>query len=128
MTGAILHQRPARTVAGMGVGAMACSLFRLVRGHEPFQFVTLGTGGMITLLALGAAAVASALLRRPVMVAVTGALFMAAGLVQLIQLSGSTNWFDGNASFFALTVGLGLGLVAVGFTELSAPNDEDGSP
>jgi hypothetical protein len=122
-TRGMMRPRPARTVAGIGVGAIACSLFRLVKGREHFQFVHFGIGGLIVLLVLGAAAVASALLRRPVLVAVTGALFVAAGVIQLVQLSGTTNWFDGNATFFALTLGLGLGLVAVGLTELSAPGE-----
>ena len=122
-TGATMRARQARTVAGIGAGAMACSLFRLVNGREHFQFVHPGTGGVIVLLVLGAAAVASALLRRPMLVAVIGALFMAAGVIQLVQLSGTTNWFEGNATFFALTLGLGLGLVAVGLTELSAPGE-----
>ncbi len=120
---AAMRPRQARSVAGIGVGAIACSLFRLVNRREHFQFVHFGTGGLIVLLVLGAVAVASALVRRAVFVAVTGAVFVAAGIVQLVQLSGKTNWFDGNATFFALTLGLGLGLVAVGLTELSGPSE-----
>jgi hypothetical protein len=120
---AAMRPRSARTVGGIGVGAIGCSLFRLVKGREHFQFVHFGTGGVIILLVLGAAAVAAALLRWPALVVVIGAMFVAAGVVQLVELSGSTNWFDGNASFFALTVGFGLGLAAVGLTELSAPGE-----
>jgi hypothetical protein len=120
-TSAAMRPRSARTVGGIGVGAIACALFRVAKGREHFQFVHFGTGGVIILLVLGAAAVAAALLRRPALVVVIGALFVAAGVIQLVELSGNTNWFHGNATFFALTVGFGLGLVAVGLTELSAP-------
>jgi hypothetical protein len=118
-TSAAMRARSARTVGGIGVGAIACALFRVVKGREHFQFVHFGTGGVIVLLVLGAAAVATGLLGRPALVVVIGALFVAAGVVQLVELSGGTNRFDGNATFFALTLGFGAGLVAVGLTELS---------
>jgi hypothetical protein len=110
-----------RAVVGIGVGAIASSVFRLVNGREHVQFVHFGTGGVIVLLVLGVAAVASALLRSAVIVTVIGILFLAVAVIQLVQLSGTTNWFDGSATFFSLTLGLGLGLVAIGLTELSVP-------
>ena len=120
--GARVQPPQSRAVAGLGVAAMACSLFRLVNGRDHVQFVQFGGGGVIVLLALGAAAVAAALLRRAVLVAATGVLFGAVAVIQLVQLTGSTNWFDGNATFFSLTAGLGLGLLAIGITELTVPN------
>jgi hypothetical protein len=105
----------------IGVGAMACSVFRLVNGREHVQFVSFGAGGVIVLLVLGAAAVASALLRRAVLVAVIGLLFLVVAVIQLVQLFGGTNWFAGNATFFSLTLGLGVGLLAIGLTEMLLP-------
>jgi hypothetical protein len=127
ISGTAMGARPARAAVGIGVGAMACSLFRLVNRREHFQFVHPGNGGIIVLLVLGAAAIASGLLRRALLAAITGALFVVAGVIQLVQLFGTTNWFDGNATFFALTLGLGLGLLAVGLTELTAPSEMVGS-
>lgn len=116
-----LRPPQSRAVAGIGVGAMACSLFRLVRGREHVQFVHFGSGGVVVLLLLGVAAVAAAIVGRAVIVAVIGVLYVAVAVVQLVQLFGRSNWFDGNATFFSLTLGLGLGLVAIGVTELAVP-------
>ncbi|HEX2400563.1 MAG TPA: hypothetical protein VHJ79_11365 [Mycobacterium sp.] len=116
-----LQPSQARAVAGIGAGAMACSVFRLVDGRAHVQFVNFGTGGVIVLLVLGAAAVVSAFVGRAIVVAIVGVLFLTVAVIQLVQLFDRTNWFDGNATFFSLTLGFGVGLVAIGLTELLQP-------
>lgn len=98
----------------LGLAALACLVFTL-GGPEEVSFIRVEDGALIALVVLGALAVLGGLARRGVVVVVAGAGFLIASVVQLVQLGRETNWFGGDGSTASLFLGLGVGMLAVGF-------------
>jgi hypothetical protein len=97
----------------LGVGALACSVFALFDAVQ-YRFVRLAGPGLVVLVVLAALAIAGAQLGRRVLVAVAGAGFLAAAVLQLVQLGGDPNWLRGDGSTFSLFLGVGVGLLVLG--------------
>ena len=106
----------------LGLGAAASGVFALA---DPIQYrlVRLHGLGLVVLLALAVLALAGARLGRRALVAASGAGFLLAALVQLIQLGGGTNWLRGDGSTFSLFLGFGIGLLVVGLTPIPDVSD-----
>lgn len=110
-----------RAAVALGVGALACSVFAIARGSGgKVDFVQLRNAGLIVLLILGAIAVLGGLIGNRFVVIVAGAGFAVAGVMQLVQWGGPTNWLAGDGTTVSLFGGLGIGLLAVGLTPREA--------
>jgi len=115
-------ERLYRSALVLGAGALACGLFTFV---EPIQYRLVRVHGwsLAVLLVLAGVAIAGGLLRRRPVLAVAGAGFLAAAVLQLIVWSGS-NWLGGDGSTVSLFGGFGLGLLTLGLVPLpDAPPD-----
>lgn len=106
-------------MVGLGLLALVSCLTTLGSGElDPFR---LRGWGLVVTIALGLVAVAAgALALRPLGLA-AGVGFLVAAVVQIVQLGGEAGAVEhgvlgGTASTFALWLGLGVGLVAVGLT------------
>jgi hypothetical protein len=115
-----------RAVAGVGLLALASCLTTLASGElDPFR---LRGWGVVLTLALGALAVAAGWLALRPLALAAGVGFLAAAVLQLAQLRGEAGIsvehgvLGGNASTFALWLGLGVGLAVLA----TAPDPQDG--
>lgn len=101
----------------LGVGALLGSLFTFsTSGPAPVDLILVRGAGLIAIVVLGIVAVLGGMLRLLVLVIVAGAGFVAAAVIQLLQLGQPINWLGGDGSTLSLMGGLGLGLLAVALT------------
>jgi hypothetical protein len=108
-----------RAALVLGVGALACGVFALTDAVQ-YRFVRLDGPSLPTLLVLAIVAIAGGWLGHRLLVVAAGAGFLAAAVLQLIQLGGQPNWLRGDGSTFSLFLGLGVGLLVVGLTRAPA--------
>lgn len=108
-----------RSALVLGVGALACGLFAFV---EPIQYrlVRLDGWSLLLLLVLAGGSVAAALLRSRPLLTGAGAGFVVAAAAQLAVWGGS-NPLGGDGSTVSLYAGIGIGLLALGLTQLPEP-------
>jgi hypothetical protein len=115
-----------RAVAGVGLLAFAACLTTLARGE--LDVFRLRGWGLVVTLALGALAVAAGWLALRPLALAAGVGFLAAAVLQIAQLRGEAGVavehgvLGGNASTFALWLGLGVGLAVLA----SATDPQDG--
>jgi hypothetical protein len=105
-----------RAVIGLGVLALAVAAASAVGGELNFRIRGVG---LVVTLALGGLAIAAGWLALRPLALLAGIGFLAAAAVQIIQLGGEAGAVEhgvlgGNASTFAVWLGLGAGLIAVG--------------
>ena len=106
-----------RAVLGLGLLALAASATTVARGElDAFR---LRGWGLVVTLALAAVALLAGWLHRRALALAAGAGFLVAALVQIVQLGGAAGAVEhgllgGNASTFALWLGLGTGLAVLG--------------
>ncbi|MEC5179353.1 Rv1678 family membrane protein [Arthrobacter sp. CG_A4] len=104
-------------VLTLGGAALLGSAFTFSSGGPAqIEFIHIRGAGLVLLLILGVAAVVAGILRVRGLAVVSGAGFVAAALLQLLQADRSVNWLDGDGSTVALMGGLGIGLLAVTLT------------
>ena len=107
----------------LGVVSMVSAGFVFVLGN--FQLVQIRAAGLVVALVLGLLAVVAGLLEERALTFATGVAFLLAAVVQLGLLIGSGGGLlGGNASTFALWLGLGVGLVAIGMVPRPEATDE----
>ncbi|MGP3685783.1 Rv1678 family membrane protein [Streptomyces sp. IBSNAI002] len=112
-----------RTAAGLGVGAAASCVLAITDG-PPWRLVTLGGTGTLVMLVLAAVAVTAGLVESRALTVLAGAGFLAAAVVQLVQIAWTgANLLGGDGSTVALLLGFAVGLLALGLTP--APDDRD---
>lgn len=119
---AVLNREHSRAVVGLGLGAVACCLFRFTKGDN-FRLIEVDNRTVLVLLILGAAAIVSGVARNALLSAAAGMAFLLAAVVVIVQLGGRSHLLGGNATTFALYLGLGVGLVAIAATALGSPRD-----
>ena len=90
-----------------------------------FDFVHIGETGAVVLVVGGALAIAGGMTRRPALYAAAGVLLTVAALIQLAALASSVRPLGGDASFLAVTGGLGIGLLAIALTVRSLIRTQD---
>jgi hypothetical protein len=110
--------------AALGLAALACALFTLPSATQ-YRLVRVEGAGLVALLVLGLVAVAGGRLGRPIPVVVAGAGFLAAAVLQLVQLGRGTNWLSGDGSTFSLFLGFGVGLLTLGLTRTRIGSTDD---
>ncbi|WP_426978042.1 Rv1678 family membrane protein [Pseudarthrobacter sp. O4] len=104
-------------VLALGEAALLSSAFTFSSGGPAqVEFIHIRGAGLVLLLILGVAAVIAGILRVGVLAVASGAGFVAAALLQLLQAGQSVNWLAGDGSTVALMGGLGIGLLAVTLT------------
>ncbi len=120
MTAAPVTDRMSRATVALGLGALASGLFAVV---DPIQYrlVRVQGPGLAVLLALAAVAVVGGRLARRALVVSSGAGFLLAAAVQMVQLGAGTNWLRGDGSTFSLFLGFAAGLLTLGLTPVSPP-------
>jgi hypothetical protein len=103
-----------RAAAGLGVAAAAATLLAVPR-QTPWHLVGLGGVGYTVVLVLAAIAVVGGLTRLRLLVMLAGLGFLAATVLQLVQLSnGHTNTLGGDLSTVSLLAGFAVGLLVLG--------------
>ena len=101
---------------------LAIGLLALVAGcATPLGYARLRGVGLVVTVVLGLLAMAAGWLARRQLALASGIGFLAAAVLQIVQLGGRAGdvehgILDGNASTFALWLGLGVGLLALGLT------------
>ncbi|MCP3757209.1 hypothetical protein [Streptomyces sp. TBY4] len=85
----------------------------------PWGLVALGDAGTLVLLLLAAAAVAAGLSGVRSLIALAGAGFLAAAVLQLVQIGWTgANLLGGDGSTVALLLGFAVGLLALGLAPI----------
>jgi hypothetical protein len=113
---------PYRAAVALGAASAASTVFMTIGGD--FQFVRMRGAAAVVAVVLGLAAVAAGVLRSRLLMTATGAAFLAAAGTQLAFLAqGDRGFLDGDGSTFALWLGLGAALVAVGAAGAETTND-----
>lgn len=102
-----------RSALALGVLGLTAPAFALTTSSNN-NFVLVEGLALAVFPVLGLLAVVGALIGRRAVVAVAGAGYAAAALIQLVQLGLDTNWLDGSASTFALLLALAVGLLITG--------------
>jgi len=113
-----------RAAAGLGLGGLACALFTFA-GATQYRLVRIEGLGLAVLAVLAVLAIVAGRLRRRRLAAVAGAGFLAAAVLQLVQLGRDANALSGDGSTFALFLGLGMGLLVVGTARVPADLAQD---
>jgi hypothetical protein len=98
--------------AGLALGTLGllAPLFALSTSSNN-NFVVVQGLALAVFPLLGLVAVVGALTRRRVVIAVAGAGYALAALVQLAQLGRDANWLGGSGSTFSLLLALAVGLL-----------------
>lgn len=96
----------------------------------PLGYARLRGVGLVVTVLLGLLAVAAGWLARRQLALASGIGFLAAAVLQIVQLGGTAGDVErgilgGNASTFALWLGLGVGLVVLGLTPGAARDRPD---
>jgi hypothetical protein len=102
-----------RATVALGVASLLSALFYFVKGA--FQFVWLPGAGVAVAVVLGLLACVAGWLGNRLLTLVTGAAFLVAAVVLMVQLTRG-GFLIGNGSAFSLWLGLGVGLVVLGST------------
>jgi hypothetical protein len=121
MTG--MSQQEGRGVLWLGIGSIAACLFTLTSGDN-LRLIEIRTGAVVLLVVLGIAAIVAGTMRNALIALVTGVVYLIAAVLGVAQLASSSQLLPGNASTYALFLGLGVGLVAIGLTALRGPAPE----
>jgi hypothetical protein len=105
-----------RAVAALGVLALACAATSPLGGELDLR---IRGWGLVATLVLGVVAIAGGWVARRPLALISGLGFLIVATVQIIQLGGRAGEVEhgalgGNASTFAVWLGLGIGLVVVG--------------
>jgi hypothetical protein len=104
--------------AAVALGVVSVASVGVAQARDRYQFLELRTSWSIAVaVGLGLCAVLAGLTRRRWAAAATGAMFLAAAVVQVPVWGGSNNWLGGNGSTVSLWLGLGIGLLAVGLAD-----------
>lgn len=110
MTAPALH----RATLTLGAAAIATCVFVLTAGlGETVDLIHVRAGGAVVVAVLGALAVIAGVRRLPVLGLISGIGFLAAAVLQLVQLGQAFNLLGGDGSTMALLGGLGIGLVSI---------------
>lgn len=112
-------ERMSRAALVLGVGAVAAGVFALFDAVQ-YRLVRLAGPGLVVLLLLGAVAVVGGRLANRLVIAAAGAGFLAAAVLQLVQLGRDSNWLEGDGSTVSLFLGFGIGLLVLGLTPVPA--------
>lgn len=112
-----MSRQEGRAALWIGVGSIASCLFTFVSGDN-LQLVLVGTSAVIVLIVLGIAAVVAGAMRNATATLVIGGVFVLAAVLGVVQLGSSSQLLAGSSSTFALYLGFGVGLVALGLTAL----------
>ncbi|MCP3756986.1 hypothetical protein [Streptomyces sp. TBY4] len=108
-----------RTASGLGIGAAVSTVLAIADG-PPWGLVALGGVGTLVLLLLAAAAVAAGFSGVRSLIALAGAGFLAAAVLQLVQIGWTgANLLGGDGSTVALLIGFAVGLLALGLTPVA---------
>ena len=102
-----------RLAVGLGVLGLVAPAFALTTSSNN-NFVLVQGLALLVFPVLGLVAAVGGLIARRAAVAVAGAGYALAALIQLVELGLDTNRLDGSASTFALLLALAVGLLITG--------------
>ncbi|GAB3125592.1 hypothetical protein GCM10027056_21430 [Glaciibacter psychrotolerans] len=116
----------ANAVLALGIAAVVGSAFALTGGLPPaVHLIEVPGASAWVLLGLGLLAIVASRVRSVALTVVSGAAFVGAALLQLVQLGRSANLLGGNASTMALIGGLGIGLLVVALVARNRPPSDE---
>lgn len=102
-----------RAALVLGLVSMVSAVFVFANGE--FEIVRVQVAGVVVALVLGLLAISAGWFESSELMLAAGAGFLIAAGIQLALLTGGSGGFlGGNASTFALWLGLGVGLIAIG--------------
>ncbi|ROO63137.1 hypothetical protein EDC02_5154 [Micromonospora sp. Llam0] len=105
--------------AAVALGAVSLLSVGLAQAHGRYAVIELRPWSLslAAAIGLGLVAIVAGLTRRRLAAAATGAVFVAAAVVQVPVWGSGNNWLGGNGATASLWLGLGLGLMAVGLAD-----------
>ncbi|WP_026454144.1 Rv1678 family membrane protein [Saccharomonospora iraqiensis] len=113
-----------RAAVALGAGGLLTFVFTFSDGaYRPYDFLQIQGVGLIVILALSAVGLLGGLLRKRLLVLVSGVAFAAATVLQLVQAGRSPNWLEGDGSTLSVLLALAAGLLAVGLAPRQTPPD-----
>ncbi len=116
----------ANAVLALGIAAVVGSAFALTGGLSPaVNLIKVPGASAWVLLGLGLLAIVASRVRSLALTVVCGAAFVAAALLQLVQLGRSANLLGGSASTMSLIGGLGIGLLVVALAARHRPTSDE---
>jgi hypothetical protein len=113
-----------RAALVLGLVSMVSAVF--VFAHGELEIVRVQVAGVVVALVLGLLAICAGWFESSELMLAAGAGFLLAAGTQLVLLAGGSGGFlGGNASTFALWLGLGVGLIAIGLVPRPELMEED---
>lgn len=113
-----------RAAAGLGVVSVAS--VGVAQARDRYQVLELRSWSVAVAIGLGLCAVVAGMAGRRWLAAATGAVFVAAAVVQVPVWGSGNNWLGGNGSTASLWLGLGIGLLTVGLADRLWPDPTTG--
>lgn len=113
--------RLTRAAVVLGVAGLVSPLIALPPSGL-YGFVRVKGAAIVVVVVLSLLAIVAGRTGRRPLVALAGAGFVVAALLQLVQFGRATNWLDGDGSTVSLLLGLGVGLLTLGLVPLPAPD------
>jgi hypothetical protein len=115
--------RPDRAPLALGVAALACLFFVVVRG--PWHFIQMDVRAVVVTVALAALAIAAGLTGRSALAVTAGLGFCVAAVVVVAVWTAGSTLVRGNGSTASLWLGLGIGLLVTGLAGRMWPEERE---
>lgn len=117
-----------RATLALGIAAAISCLFAFTDGmDQTINLIHVRGASVIVIGLLGILAIVAGVLRAPILGLVAGIVFIAAAVLQLVQLGQALNLLGGDGSTMAVMGGLGIGLVSVWLVGRSSQSNSKGS-
>jgi hypothetical protein len=109
--------------AAVALGVVSVASVGVAQARDRYQVLELRSWSTAVAIGLGLCAVVAGVAGLRWLAAATGAMLLAAAVVQVPVWGSGDNWLGGNGSTAALWLGLGIGLLTVGLADRLWPDE-----
>jgi hypothetical protein len=109
--------------AAAALGAVSVASVGVAQARDRYQVLELRSWSIAVAIGLGLCAVVAGVAGLRWLAAATGAMLLAAAVVQVPVWGSGDNWLGGNGSTASLWLGLGIGLLTVGLADRLWPDE-----